>query len=83
MINALSIPVQDLRNGAPEGFRARTTGLGPLLQAERLGATIVELEPGEGSDPYHYEYGREEWVLILTGTPTLRHSAGTRRAGAR
>jgi uncharacterized cupin superfamily protein len=77
VINALSIPVQDLRADAPGGFRARTAGLGPLLQAERLGATVVELEPEEGSEPYHYQYGREEWVLVLTGTPTLRHPAGT------
>jgi hypothetical protein len=77
VINALSIPVRELRADAPEGFRARTAGRGPLLQAERLGATVVELDPGEDSEPYHYEYGREEWVLVLTGTPTLRHPAGT------
>ena len=44
--------------------------------AELLGATVLELDPGEGSAPYHYEYGREEWVLVLAGTPTLRHPAG-------
>jgi uncharacterized cupin superfamily protein len=22
---------------------------------------------------YHYEYGREEWVLVLAGMVTLRH----------
>jgi uncharacterized cupin superfamily protein len=77
VINALSIPVQDPRPDAPAGFRSRTASLGPLLQAERLGVTVVELDPGEGSEPYHYEYGREEWLLVLTGTPSLRHPAGT------
>jgi len=76
LVNVLSVPVEDRRPDAPEGFRARTARLGSLLQAERLGATVAELDPGVGSAPYHYEYGREEWVLVLTGTPTLRHPAG-------
>jgi uncharacterized cupin superfamily protein len=46
------------------------------LGAERMGATVTELDPGEGSAPYHYECGREEWVLVLVGTPTLRHPGG-------
>src|SRR4051794_952363 len=50
--------------------------LGPLLGAERLDATLVELHPGAGSEPYRYVYGREEWLLILAGTPTLRHPQG-------
>jgi uncharacterized cupin superfamily protein len=36
----------------------------------------VDLDPGEGSEPYHYVYGREEWLLVLAGTPTLRHPQG-------
>ena len=32
--------------------------------------------PGESSWPYHYEYGAEEWALVLAGTPTLRHPDG-------
>jgi uncharacterized cupin superfamily protein len=50
--------------------------LGPLLGAERLDATVVDLDPGAGSEPYHYVYGREEWLLVLAGTPTLRHPRG-------
>src|SRR5207244_3478080 len=26
--------------------------------------------------PYHYEYGNEEWLLVLEGHPTLRHPEG-------
>ncbi len=26
--------------------------------------------------PYHYEYGAEEWILVLDGRPTLRHPGG-------
>jgi len=36
----------------------------------------VDVDPGEGSEPYHYVYGREQWLLILAGTPTLRHPQG-------
>jgi uncharacterized cupin superfamily protein len=58
------------------------TRLGPLLGADRLDGTVVHLDPGEGSDPYHYVYGREEWLLVLTGTPTLRHPHGEDRLEA-
>ena len=37
---------------------------------------MADFDPGEGSDPYHYVYGREEWLLVLAGTPTLRHPEG-------
>jgi uncharacterized cupin superfamily protein len=50
--------------------------LGPLLGAERLDGTVVDLDPGEGSEPYHYVYGREQWLLVLGGAPTLRHPQG-------
>jgi uncharacterized cupin superfamily protein len=50
--------------------------LGPLHGADRLDVTVVDLDPGEGSEPYHYVYGREEWLLVLAGTPTLRHPQG-------
>ncbi|HEY1370632.1 MAG TPA: cupin domain-containing protein [Gaiellaceae bacterium] len=55
---------------------AETAKLGPLLGADRLDGTVVHLDPGDGSEPYHYVYGREEWVLVLAGTLTLRHPQG-------
>jgi uncharacterized cupin superfamily protein len=50
--------------------------LGPPLGADRLDATVADFDPGEGSYPYHYVYGREEWLLVLAGTPTVRHPQG-------
>jgi uncharacterized cupin superfamily protein len=50
---------------------ARTGRLGPSLGAERLDATVAEK-----SDAYHYTFGREEWLLVLKGTPTLRRPHG-------
>jgi uncharacterized cupin superfamily protein len=56
--------------------------LGSLLGADRLDGTLVDVDPGEGSEPYHYVYGREEWLLVLAGTPTLRHPQGEDRLEA-
>jgi uncharacterized cupin superfamily protein len=50
--------------------------IGPLLGADRLDGTVMDVDPGEGSEPYHYVHGREQWLLVLAGTPTLRHPEG-------
>jgi uncharacterized cupin superfamily protein len=60
----------------PAGFQAGMFRLGPLLGAAELGATVYELPPGEAVCPYHYEYAEEEWVLVLEGTPSVRHVDG-------
>ncbi len=62
-----------------EGFRCSRARLTALLGAERLGATLWGLDPGQGSAPYHCEHGREEWLLVLAGAPTLRHPEGEDR----
>jgi uncharacterized cupin superfamily protein len=53
-----------------------TGSLGSRLGADRLGGTVVELHPGEASEPYHYVHGREDWLLVLAGAPALRHRRG-------
>jgi len=60
----------------PDGFRAGVARLGPALGARRTGATVYELAPGQAICPYHYEYGEEEWALVLAGRPTLRTPEG-------
>src|SRR4051812_28819803 len=62
----------------PAGYRSRTAELGPTIGAEQMGATVWELDPGESTCPYHYEGIEEEWLLVLTGTPTLRAPNGER-----
>ena len=54
------------------GWSWRAATLGPKLGAEKLGASLYELQPGEKTFPYHYEYGSEEWLLCVAGRPTLR-----------
>jgi len=60
----------------PEGFRRSSTRLGPVLGAERTGLSIYELPPGEAIGPYHFEDPNEELLLVVSGTPTLRHPGG-------
>jgi uncharacterized cupin superfamily protein len=75
VVNATAVELEPWP-GAPPGFRARHRGLGPLLGGELIGASVYELDPGERLGPYHYEIGNEECLLVLAGTPTLRHPEG-------
>ena len=65
--------------GDPEGFRAGMYRFGKDVGAERSGATVYELPPGQAVCPYHYEYGEEEWLLVLEGKPTVRTPDGEER----
>jgi uncharacterized cupin superfamily protein len=65
----------------PPGYEAGYLRLGPLLGSVDLGATIYELEPGNSNCPYHYEYGNEEWLLVLSGKLTVRHPDGETELG--
>jgi uncharacterized cupin superfamily protein len=60
----------------PDGYKAGSVRLSPVIGANRMVATVYELPPGESTWPYHYEYGAEEWALVLDGRPTLRHPGG-------
>jgi uncharacterized cupin superfamily protein len=63
----------------PEGFRAGMARLGGLLGAKETGISVYELPPGQSICPYHYECGEEEWLLVLSGNPTLRAPDGEER----
>jgi uncharacterized cupin superfamily protein len=51
----------------PEPYRSGLDRFGPKLGASQLGGSIYELPPGQSICPYHYEYGEEEWLLVLAG----------------
>jgi len=60
----------------PDGFRRNSTRVGAALGAARTGLSVYELPPGQAIGPYHYEDPDEEWLLVVSGTPTLRHPDG-------
>ena len=60
----------------PDGFRRSSTRIGAALGAERTGLSVYELPPGQAVSPYHYEDPGEEWLLVVSGRPTLRHPGG-------
>jgi uncharacterized cupin superfamily protein len=64
-------------DSSPEGFQAGMFRMGPELGAEDTGASLYELPPGQALCPYHYEYGEEEWLLVVEGQPHLRTPDGT------
>jgi len=72
----------DERRDQP-GFSWTAARVGTALGGKLIGASLYELEPGEKSFPYHYEYGAEEWLIVVAGAPTLRAPDGERelRAG--
>ena len=61
-----------------ERYRHRRVAIGPPLGASLLGTTLYELSPGEATWPYHYELGCEEWLIVVSGRPTLREPGGER-----
>jgi uncharacterized cupin superfamily protein len=61
----------------PDGFRAGLFRFGPQLGATTTGTSVYEIPPGQAICPYHYEYGDEEWLIVLVGSPTLRRPEGT------
>jgi uncharacterized cupin superfamily protein len=66
----------DRRPQLPEGFRRSSTRVGAALGAARTGLSVYELPPGQAVSPYHYEDPEEEWLLVVSGEPTLRHPDG-------
>jgi uncharacterized cupin superfamily protein len=56
------------------GFASRHRRAG----GEKLGFSLYELPPGERTFPYHFHYGNEEWLIAVSGAPTLRTPEGER-----
>jgi uncharacterized cupin superfamily protein len=55
-----------------DGFTWRRAGLARAAGAERLGASLFELEPGQAAFPLHYHLANEELLIVVSGTPSLR-----------
>ena len=62
----------------PAGYFQRRARIGRQAGAERLGASLYELPPGKAAWPYHAQFANEELLVVLSGRPSLRTSAGWR-----
>jgi uncharacterized cupin superfamily protein len=62
----------ELEGDEPEGYLTGGNRFGKSIGASMIGGTIYDLPEGESICPYHFEYGDEEWLIVLTGTPTVR-----------
>jgi uncharacterized cupin superfamily protein len=60
----------------PEGYRSGMDRFGKQIGASRIGGSVYEIPPGQSICPYHYEYGDEEWLIVLEGRPVVRHPEG-------
>ena len=60
------------------GFDCRRARIGRQAGAERLGASVWEVPPGQAAYPYHFHYAEEELLFVLAGRPSLRTPEGWR-----
>jgi uncharacterized cupin superfamily protein len=83
IVNLLELELGPTREEAPAGHRFTLRSPGSEAGAKLTGITVYELEPGQGTWPYHFELGEEEWLLVIAGEVTLRVPDGERvmRAG--
>ena len=58
------------------GWRSKDAFVGARLEAELLGGSLYELDPGNRLWPYHLHHANEEWLVVVRGCPTLRSPDG-------
>jgi uncharacterized cupin superfamily protein len=71
-------PAFDLGRDDPP-YRWRRAFVGRQAGAQRLGASLFEVEPGAATFPLHAHFHNEELMVVIEGEPTLRTLDGTRR----
>jgi uncharacterized cupin superfamily protein len=69
-------PVWDFERSRDSDAIMRAVRLGAHAGAERLGATLYELESGAMASPLHFHHGAEEILFVIAGQPTLRTGTG-------
>jgi uncharacterized cupin superfamily protein len=69
----------ELEGDEPDGYLSAANRFGGEIDARLIGGTVYDLPEGEALCPYHFEYGDEEWLIVLTGTPIVRTPEGETR----
>ena len=50
-----------------DGWQSKDVWVGHRLNAELIGGSMYELEPGHRLFPYHTHHANEEWLVVLRG----------------
>jgi uncharacterized cupin superfamily protein len=79
-MNVFDVELQ-FDEGDPPGYHTAYVRTAPLLGGEKIAFNVFELPPGQSVCPYHYEGTEEEWIVVLTGRPTVRTPAGEQAPG--
>jgi uncharacterized cupin superfamily protein len=61
-----------------EPYRWRRAKVGKQAGAEKLGASVFEVEPGAATFPLHAHFANEELLIVLSGAATLLTRDGER-----
>jgi uncharacterized cupin superfamily protein len=77
-MNLREVGMPPVEVGLPNGFTFTEISARERSSDDLVGSTLYELEPGNQLWPYHFHNGNEEWVVIVSGAPTLRTPAGER-----
>ena len=80
-INAHEAPLRKKATNYPEPFASRMAGrekrpLGDLFGLVNFGVNLTRLKPGAMSSVRHFHSKQDEFVYILSGTPTLHTDEG-------
>jgi uncharacterized cupin superfamily protein len=66
----------ELDGDEPDGYLSAANRFGGEIGARLIGGTVYDLPEGQALCPYHFEYGDEEWLIVLAGNPTVRTPEG-------
>ena len=64
----------------PRGYEGRYARVGRPAGAERLGASLYEVPPGNSACPYHWHAANEEMLIVLERQADPAHARGRARA---
>jgi uncharacterized cupin superfamily protein len=83
-ITAADVPVRTKRSVYPEPFASRMEGrskrqLGEVFRLSNFGVNLTTLAPGGSSALRHAHTKQDEFVYILSGSPTLHTNEGKTR----
>jgi uncharacterized cupin superfamily protein len=83
-VAAVEVPVRAKRSVYPEPFATQMAGrakrqLGEVFRLSNFGVNLTTLVPGGSSALRHAHTKQDEFVYILSGSPTLHTNDGTRQ----